>query len=284
MKVLLRILVAVLLVTAIGGCSTSGDDVRSKPKTNEADDPKGDDAGEAEATTTEAAEVEDTTTTTEEAKPVEPAAAQASDYVGGNVDPAFGPGEPGELSVVAVGTPDGEDSTVPFVVRNNTGAPVYDVNATGKVTKDGQLVGSGEDQGVEPVVVEPGEIAFGYVYFSATPPAGSTVEVTATASSEQDDFFASVPMATGEANLVPGDYSETIVGEVTAPEDVEVSAPVSVFVLCVDAAGSLAGSYTGYTDGEASILPGATATYSVDIYDQGACPTFLIGASGYEAE
>ncbi|HWJ61532.1 MAG TPA: hypothetical protein VNS19_06155 [Acidimicrobiales bacterium] len=276
MKSFARVLFVAALALFVVGCGTT-DDVRSKPKTNEGGTTVAD-GGDAVTTTTKA-----DATTTAAPKEVKPAAAQASEYVGGNVDPAFGPGEPGELSVVAVGTPDGEHDTIPFVVRNNTAGPIYEVSATGKVTAGGKLVGSGEDQGVEPAVVAPGEIAFGYVYFSTTPPAGATVEITATASSEQDEFFGSVPMTIGTANIVPGDYSTSIVGEVTAPEDVEVTGPVNVFVLCVDAAGTLSGSYSGFTDGDASILPGATATYTVDVYGDAGCPTFLIGSSGYEA-
>lgn len=257
MKTVVRTALAALFALLIFGCSSGGsNDVRSKPATN--------------ATTTTEAEVE----------AAEPAVARASQFVGGNIDPAFGPGEPGELSVIAIGTPDGESDSIPFVVRNNTSGDVYDVSATGRVTQEGQLVGSGEDQGVQPMVVAPGEIAFGYVYFSATPPAGSTVEVSVTADSEVGDYF--VPMIIGQANLVPGEYGDQIiVGEVTAPGSVEVQGPVSVLILCVDEAGTLAGNQDAFTDGDASILPGSTATYSAHIYGDAGCPTFLIGSSGY---
>ena len=89
-------------------------------------------------------------------------------------------------------------------------------------------------------------------------------------------------MIIGEANLIPGDFSNEVVGEVTAPADIEVSGPVNVLVLCVDAAGNIAGTNSGFADGDASILPGASATYSASIYNK-TCPTFLIGASGYKA-
>lgn len=120
------------------------------------------------------------------------------------------------------------------------------------------------------------------MYFSTTPPVGSIVEIAATADSEQDSFFTSVPMIIGEANLIPGDFGDEVVGEVTTPADIEVSGPVGVLIFCVDAGGNLAGTGSGYTDGDASILPGASATYFVSIYNK-TCPTFLIGASEYKA-
>lgn len=278
MKAYLKVGMAAAITLAMVACGGGkGAEIRSKPNTNEGG------TTQPAATDDPAAErVEDEPTTTSEAETLAtPAAAQASEYVGGNVDPTFAAGEAGELSVVAVGAPDGEESSIPFVVRNNTGGTIYNVAATGKVTNGGQLVGSGSDQGVEPVIVAPGEIAFGYVYFSAAPPAGSTVEISATADKEKDSFMSSVPMIIGAANLVPSDYGAEIVGEVTAPSDIEVGTPVGVFILCVDAGGTLLGSHTGYTDGDASILPGTSATYSVSIYG-GECPTYLVASSGYD--
>lgn len=274
-------LLAVVLVAAVATSGGSDETTtRSAPNTNEAgggdrqdSDVASDPDEDEEATSTEDVPAEPD-------EPADPAVARASDFVGGNVDPAFGPGEPGELSVIAVGTPDGDLSSIPFVVRNNTSSPVYSVAATGRVSDGGQLVGSGSDQGVEPAVVAPGEIAFGYVYFSATPPAGSTVEVSATADSDPGSFFNSVAMTISDANLVPGDWSDQLIGEVTAPADTEVSGPVSVMVLCVDAEGTLSRTFGGYTDGDASILPGTSATYSVGLHED--CPTFLIGSSGYD--
>lgn len=282
MQLPVRITATTLLALLSVGCGLGNDDVRSSPKTNEGTTSaptKSDDnvvtSGTIAATSTTAKK-----TTTTEAKPAPPALARASEFVGGNVDPAFGPGETGKLSVVAVGSPDGERESIEFVVRNNTSGPLYGVSATGKVTSAGKLVGSGESQSVQPAVVAPGEIAFGYVYFSAAPPAGSTIEVSATADSKQDDLFREVPLIIGEANPVAGEYSNQVVGEVTAPADVAVSNPAEITVVCVDAVGKLSAHGTDYTDGDASILPGTSATYSVDI--SGQCPTFLVGASGSE--
>ena len=140
-------------------------------------------------------------------------------------------------------------------------------------------LGSGEDQGVEPAVVQPGEIAFGYIYFSAAPAATATIEVSATADDAADDLFGSVPLLVGEANLIEGEYAQQIVGEVSA-EEVESTGSARVMALCVDQAGTPASATTGYTDGQASILPGTAATFSIDLFGD-PCPTFLIGASGY---
>lgn len=213
-------------------------------------------------------------------EPIDPAGALASPYIQGNIEPAFGLGEPGALSVIAVGAPDGDSSTVAFVVRNNTNGPLYNIEATGRVTENGQLVGSGSSQGFEPAVLEPGHIGFGYIYADSGLSPTAAIEVTATGDRSRSDFYASIPLLIGQANLVNGEFSQQVVGEVTA-EDVAVTGPVNVLVLCVDAGGTVGRSFLGYTDGDAPIDPGATATYSVDIYNA-ECPTFLVGSSGYD--
>ena len=161
MKVPIKVVAAALLVSAVGGCSLgTRHDICSATLSNKdttsvsepIDVPSSATTGDPTKTTKKVA-----TTTT--AAPTGPALARASEFVGGNVDPAFGSGEAGELSVFAVATPNGQEDSIAFVVRNNTSATIYDVAATGKVTSNGQIVGSGESQSVEPASVAPGEIA-----------------------------------------------------------------------------------------------------------------------------
>jgi hypothetical protein len=286
-----RVLVAVWAATtiALAGCSTTGKtEVGSAPVTN----PTAPTDGTSRSTTTESrtststgTKETTTTETTSTTRPgvatVSPKRAQASDYVGGNVDPMFPSGDPGKLSVVAVGKPDGQAPSISFVVRNNTAAPLYAIEAVAKATSGGKLVGSGDARNVEPVVIAPGEIGFGYVYFSNALPATATVEVTATGEGAAPKYSGRTPLIIGETNLVKGDYGDQLVGEVQVAADAEkaVEPPVAVTALCVDAAGKLAGAQAGYTDGKAMVAPGASATYSVDLFAP--CPTFLIGASGY---
>lgn len=286
MKTTIRLAAAACLAFLCIACSADGkNDVSSKPATNQSTSaPADEDSSEpasTDAATSAPASMESPTTT--EAAPVEPADARASAVVQGNISPDFGPGEPGQLSVVAVGTAQEEGETrVPFVVRNNTASVVYNVEATGRVNDaGGQPIGSGSSQGFEPAALEPGHIGFGYVYISAGVSPSSTVEVTATGDSEESTFGGGVAMALGAPNLIDGQFGKEILGEVINGTDAPVSGPVSVLVLCVDQAGTLSGNFDGYTDGDADIPAGGVATYSVDLFDD-PCPTFLVGASGYD--
>lgn len=273
-KLMGAVVLCLALIATLGSADTDKPATTGSSGTNSTTEAEAD--GGLSGGSPTSAEQGGTTTT---GAPAEPADAQASPYVGGNISPVFAAGEPGALSVVAVGTPDGEQTSIPFVLRNNTNGPLYNLSATGRATDGGQLSGSGEDQGVEPAVVQPGEIAFGYVYFSGAPSPSATVEVTPTGEPQASDFFGDVPLVIGDANLVPGDFGEQIVGEVTT-EGAAASGPISVMVLCVDQAGVLADVTFGFTDGDA-LGANSTATYSVDIFDP--CPTFLIGSSGFTA-
>ena len=128
---------------------------------------------------------ESTTTAPAPAKaPAKPAAPDASPYVLGFGDLnalSFPAGDPGELAVVSTGAQDELSDAVTIIVRNNTSDPIGRIEATGTARDAaGALVGSGSSQGFKPVVVAPGEIAYGYVYFEGGFPKGSTLKFDVT--------------------------------------------------------------------------------------------------------
>ena len=73
-------------------------------------------------------------------------------------------GEPGEVSVVATAAGLDRGGSLNVGMRNNTTGNVGRIELAGTARDAaGTLVGSGSDQGIDPAIVAPGEIAFGYV-------------------------------------------------------------------------------------------------------------------------
>jgi len=206
-----------------------------------------------------------------------PAAPDASPYVEaiGDVSTLDIPvGEPGVVSVVIAATSLDRSRSLPVVVRNNTSLPVGSIDVTG-VARDaaGGLAGSGSSQGFQPVVVSPGEIAFGYVFFGDAVPEGATFELSVSAEAV-GDFF--IPVAITELAVNP----DQLIGIVTNNTGREVSGPIGVDAICFDAATpSVLSTPGGYLEQDA--LPeGATGSFSISMYGD-ACPRGLISASGY---
>lgn len=187
----------------------------------------------------------------------------------------------GELDVVLLGPEIDETGSLPVVVRNNTSSSVYNLEATGTARgPDGSLAGSGTSQGFEPATLEPGEWAFGYVYFGAAVPDGTQFDISATADTEPG-FAGSLSASPTEVNVVPGQFGgQQVVGIVTNETGEEMSGPVSVNVACFDQAGSQPLIvHIGYADTD-SIPAGGSSSFTVDLFD-GECPNFAVGASGF---
>lgn len=111
------------------------------------------------------------------------------------------------------------------IVRNNTGDPIGQIEATGTARDAaGSLVGSGSSQGVKPVVVAPGEIAYRYVYFDGGFPEGATLEFDV-AGEEVGTYFR--PITITEVN----NTGDAIIGGVSNDTGVDVTGPISADVL-----------------------------------------------------
>ena len=259
---------AAAAILVLAGCSSTSDEQSDKgPST----------------TASGGAATESTTTTAAKGKGAEPTTSAAL-FVSGN--PAIGPGEPGKLSVVAVGKPKGEmGSTVPVVFRNNTKDTLTSLELSGTARgADGSLIGSGEDQGIEPFIVNPGEWAFGYVYFDTALPADAKIEVTARGDEAKGSIslFDKIPLKVSEVNLVKQEFGDNYVGIVVNTSDEKALDSGSVLIACFDAASQPIGVLSGTTDGE--ISKGGTASFSVDTYSSdGQCASYAVGASGYAA-
>lgn len=255
-------LVVIVFAAAVlvAGCS-GGSDVRSNsgPSTTKAESAKSED---------------DTTTTTSSGPKNSPAL-----YLQGTVTvPA---GEAGKLSVVFTAVPDGVIGGIPVIVRNNTQKAVKDVAVTGTARgADGSLVGSGNSQGFEPAVLEPGEWGFGYMAFNQTLPAGTTIETTATGNDvSETDIFDTVQLTVNELNLAPSDNGARYVGIVANPDSKRSVGNGSIYIGCFDAASNLIDTFDGITSGE--VVAGGTASFDIEVDDGQTCAAVAVGASGY---
>jgi hypothetical protein len=190
-------------------------------------------------------------------------------------------GQPGKLSVIAVGKATQNSSSVPVVVRNNTADTVYNVAASGTARKSGALVASGESQGFAPAVVHPGEWAMGYVYFGTNDAViqGATFEVTATADTSPSSIFPEVDLTIAEANKTQGQFGATIVGIVRNDTSSIIDTPIEVWLGCFEGSTPTA-VRSDFTNGDNPLSPKATASFSIDVPDTTPCTTYALGSTG----
>lgn len=194
-------------------------------------------------------------------------------------------GDAGKLSVVAVGSPDSNTfgASVPVIVRNNTADAMTDIEASGTVRNAaGSLVSSGSSQGFAPETIQPGEWAYGFVYFSVPLPADSVVTVTATGEKASGRFaifpyvilnIQEVAISTQRKNLV-------VIGIVSNPDSKETVDPAKVSILCTSTEGMPLSVESEYSDGP--VLPNGTSSFSADLYDKAdSCPVVSVTSGGY---
>lgn len=257
----------VLVALAGGGCGSSSGESTAADESESS-------SVAADSQSTLPNESAEATTTT--SAPAEPAALDASPYVVGFGDlsaVSFPPGDSGELAIISTGAQDELSDSVTVIVRNNTSEPIGNIEATGTARDaGGALVGSGSSQGFKPVVVAPGEIAYGYVYFDGGFPEGSTFDIDV-AGEEVGTYFR--PITITEIN----NTGDAIIGGLSNDTDVEVTGPISVQVLCFAADGTTIGSHGGYAEQD-DLDSGATGSFSISLYGD-ECPIGLAAASGY---
>jgi hypothetical protein len=201
-------------------------------------------------------------------------------YVGGNAFSVLPEGAAGELSVVAVGQYDGRQ--VPIVVQNRTGAPVQLVQVSALARSEGNLVATGSDWEMAPVVVEDSGLAFGDIYFGAELPEGTAFEFTLAAEPANEVDASELDLTVTEANstgdrviAVFENRHEVPVGDVTIQADLACfSADGALLDIGFAPAGSPLVEPGGVTPGQFA-LPEASADLQTET-----CPVFLIAAQG----
>lgn len=193
--------------------------------------------------------------------------------LGGNAHPTFPAGAPGKLSVV-YSAPIVVDSTgfgtTPFVLRNNTSKAVTSIKVTEDVFSGSTLVatGTGEAPMTNPVTIQPGQWALGFVTFTSAPkiPATDTVR-----------FELQPPTVTGAVDLpvlqanVEGKSIAGLVKNTTG----KTVGPITVTGYCLDAAGNPQDIALGFAGGTTT-APGASPSY--ELPTDGSCSSVIVGA------
>lgn len=255
---------AVLVVAALAaaGCGSSDDEA------SQAEPASGSTDSSSQST-------EQATTTTDPG----PAAPDASPYVEafGDVSAvSLAAGEPDKVSIIVSGTTIDQSGSVNIIVRNNTDDEVGPIEITGTARDDaGKLVGSGESQGFQPQVVAPGEIAYGYVYFD-TELAGATLQYDFRVNAQPvgDYFF---PLTITEIN----NTGTQIIGTVSNDNEVDVTGPISVDVLCFGPDGNIVDAVSSYVEQD-ELAEGDTGSFAIDLFDT-ECAIGLVASSGYSS-
>jgi hypothetical protein len=184
-------------------------------------------------------------------------------------------GDADQIAVVATGDYDG--TSLPVIVRNNTGDNVARVAMTAEARDaSGGLAAAGESQGFIPNVVEPGELAIGYLYFSgAHVPDDAEITIEVTSDESLAEFENIVGLSIAEANGT----RHSIVGLVQNPYDIGVMGPIDVEAVCFSQDGQLTVGYSAFAVKD-TLAPADTSLFQIDVFE-GPCDRFLMGASGF---
>lgn len=201
---------------------------------------------------------------------------EAGGYVAGNAFGFLDEGTPGELSVVAAGWH--EDGNLALVVRNNTGAPVENVQIDIIGRRNGELVATGGALGIQPFVVEDGGLTIG---------SGSLDGADLEEGMEFEFDVSADPLGTdeitGRRDLVIEDVNgneDGIIGILRNDHEDDLEGFVIVAGVCFDGAG-MPTSYVEGVDGGGTFAAGDTIPFSLSTaLSTVPCSHFLVTAYG----
>lgn len=224
----------------------------------------------------------ETTAEAAEVKPGTLADAVDQGWLAGTATASFGPGAPGKVDVVATGPiiSGYGGISAPIAVRNNTTDTISSVDVTGAATDAaGKIIGSGQSQGFNPSSIPPGGVALGFVYFEPNTQVTADSKIEFTVASRPvtgKPYFRDLKV--DQANIA----GENVTGKATNASDDRLSGPYSVHVTCFDEKGAMLDRLTGYASPSADIAAGQSVTFQIGLAGK-ACPSFLLGVSGYES-
>jgi len=173
--------------------------------------------------------------------------------------------------------------SIPFLVYNGTDDIISRVEVSGMaIDADANTFGPGRSQGVEPNVIPPGGIGFGFVYVGPDDlPPDATIDSPALDYTVGHGEFENIVTLDVDELTVLDDGFDDFTGTLTNPHDIEVTGPISVGLACLDDTGGLTGVFSTFADRD-NIEPGGTSTFTLSMYgDDVACDGYLAGASGY---
>jgi hypothetical protein len=211
-----------------------------------------------------------------------PVLATNSDHLlKGDAHPTFPAGQAGKVDVVAIGPFDRNlgSGTLPVVFRNNTAHAISHVDLTATARRaNGKVVGSGSSQDVVPAQVQPGEVAFAYIFFQSAkgiPSHGTRYSFSSDTSPADTSSFNTAPIKITQANHVGG----AIVGTGVNDTGKKVTGPYGVDVFCFQG-NHVTRVETDFANEDGDLKPGAPISYSVSLYGD-SCSHYLVGSSGF---
>lgn len=214
--------------------------------------------------------------------PTQPVPEGQPSNLAGNVRPTFPQGTAGQVALVysaPVTQNQNGFEDVPFVVRNNTSKPVTDISVATTVLSGSTVIASGQgDDGTNPIIVEPGEWALGYIDYSNTADFKSTdkVQYSVQSSPTPDPDPIDADVTVTQANNV----GQSITGLVKNTAKTAVEAPIQITAYCFNSAGKPNAVQTGDTNQTSgNIAVGATSSYEIDLFNPG-CKSLLVGGQG----
>lgn len=201
-------------------------------------------------------------------------------YLYGNAKLTFPAGQPGTVSVVAVG-PDHNfgpgGGAVPIAFRNNTSHPITDVDVRAVALRNGVTVEppQGDEEGSTPAWVQPGEVGFTSFGFVDYPGPGLTYRIDLQA--HQVNTF---PTRLAPLRVVDATNEGTkIVGHVLNTTGKTLIAGYTEDVYCFSGNRLTLELPSDETDLTDNLVPNDSSSFTFRIYKQ-QCPTFVIGATG----
>jgi DNA-binding CsgD family transcriptional regulator len=186
-------------------------------------------------------------------------------------------GAPDEVAVLSIG-PLGENGLVPFLLRNNTGGPVFDIRVDGiAISANGAEVANTDDWQVQPSDAEPDAIAFGALDFSRVDlPPGVHFEVAVT----WKHGIGGGPTGKSLAIIELGRSTDRITGLLENNQhNLPITPPTHARMICLDEDGAALAAAENFVSRE-NIPVDETASFEISL-PEGPCPQFFVGASGY---
>lgn len=203
--------------------------------------------------------------------------ANADRFLVSNFDPSELPlGTEGEISVVAAGLVD-RRGNMPIIVRNNTGQPVVNINASVTVrAADGSLLGTGDAEDFSPTYVVPGGLAIAEAEFDATVPSDAGFEFRVVAEdASTSTFYRDLEIA--EYNQI----GTRLLGMLLNSTGVSLQG-IRVQAICLDDSLDPLAYGSRYTDQD-SVDNGDQLPFDM-VVDVSTCSKVIIASKGYELD
>jgi hypothetical protein len=202
----------------------------------------------------------------------------------GTAKPTFTAGAAGKVDVVytaALVRSDNGSALLPIVIRNNTKQAISHIDVTAEARNaSGVLAATGKSQETDPAQLAPGEAGLSFIYFetSSAVPAGATYSFSFETIPADTSSYNTSTVKVTEANQSGG----SVVGTGTNTTGKAIQGPYSVEVYCFSTAGALTNTTGAFTDQSDNVPAGGNVSFTVPLYGT-ACPTFLVGITGYFA-